>query len=87
MNCDAARCSYALIKSTKSPLPKRELLVAVVRYAKIRTDWQLVGSKERRDMSRRRTIAYDAFIDACNILSRKMREINRGPDTFSAPFT
>lgn len=75
MDFETARSLYEGIETTKSLRPKRELLIAAIRYARIRADWSLLSREERSEMSRQRTAAHDALIDACNILSRSMREI------------
>lgn len=74
MGCETARRVYEQIESTTSLLPMRELLIIATRYARMRTDWQLAKQDERREMARHRTAAHNALIDACNILSRHMRE-------------
>ena len=48
----------------------RELILLAVRYARARTDWQLADREMRLAMSEARRAAHNAFIDACNILSR-----------------
>lgn len=53
---------------------ENDLLTQVVRYAQIRTDWQLADHDQRREIDSSRTAAHDALIDACNILSRGMSE-------------
>lgn len=54
------------------------LLAAAVRYAHYRAEWALVSIDERKQMDAARTQAHNAFIDACNILSRNMA--NEGED-------
>jgi len=49
-----------------------ELVLAAVKYARLRVDWQLASLEERTDMDARRTRAHNAFMDSCNILSRAM---------------
>ena len=51
---------------------KRDFLNAAIVYARVRTDWQLADLERRQEMDARRTQAHNAFIDACNILSRQM---------------
>lgn len=55
-----------------------ELIDAAIRYARIRTDYYLLTTKERQEIEEMRTIAHDAFIDSCNILSRNM--VKEGED-------
>ena len=51
---------------------RREWLEAAVRYAELRVAWWMASPIERRNVDASRTAAHDAFIDACNILSRAM---------------
>ncbi len=48
----------------------QDLFQSAIRYARIRTDWMMAGIEERNAMDASRTAAHDAFIDACNIVSR-----------------
>jgi hypothetical protein len=48
----------------------RAFLLSAVRYARMRTDWGLAPREERVRMDGARSRAHDAWIDACNILSR-----------------
>jgi hypothetical protein len=41
-------------------------------YAHIRATWAFLSTEERLEKDRGRTLAHNAFIDACNILSRNM---------------
>ncbi len=50
----------------------RDLECAAVTYAHHRATWALASVEERREMDAARTAAHNAFIDACNILSRAM---------------
>ena len=79
MTYDTACQIYRGIEAAKSPELKTALIRAAIRYARIRTDWNLATFEERRGMDQRRQSAHDAFIDACNILSREMAR--RGEDT------
>ncbi len=58
---------YGQIETTRLVGHKRDLLIAV-RYARLRTDWQLADMDQRREMERHRAAAHDALIDACNII-------------------
>lgn len=51
---------------------RNDLITAAMRYARIRTDWQSYSDEDKANKSRARSSAHDAFIDACNILSRQM---------------
>jgi hypothetical protein len=57
---------------------ENDLLARAVRYARVRTDWQLADYDRRREIDDSRTAAHNALIDACNILSRAVSE--RGKD-------
>lgn len=49
-----------------------DLLRRAIRYAHLRAEWFLADLDTRKAMDTTRTRAHDAFIDACNILSREM---------------
>lgn len=51
---------------------KENLLIRVVQYARMRTDWDLASLDARVEMDRSRRVAHNALIDACNIMSRNM---------------
>ena len=53
---------------------KRNLLTRAVQYARIRTDWALAPLDDRVEMDQPRRAAHNAFIDACNIMSRNMNK-------------
>ena len=57
-----------------------DLDIRAVRYAQMRSDWRVKDKIWRTAMDAERTRAHDAFIDACNILSRNMgqRGLNNG---------
>jgi len=67
----AARAWEELSESKQSAL-KEQLVRAAVAYARVRTDWRLLSREERLELDPRRTALHEAFIDACNILSRAM---------------
>ncbi len=71
-----ARSCYEAIRNAELPqniLPlRRDLFVKAAEYAQIRALWQLSSREQRDSMDQHRTIAHNAFIDACNILSRNM---------------
>ncbi len=73
MNFDQAYSIYQQIEGSKLTQLKNEFYRAAIRYARIRTDWALADQEERIAMDRMRTIAHNAFIDSCNILSRNMK--------------
>ncbi len=51
---------------------QQDLLRAAVRYARARTDWAVADREGRQGLDAPRRIMHDAFIDACNILSRNV---------------
>jgi hypothetical protein len=79
MDFETARSLYNRIETTKILGPKRELIIAAVRYARLRAEWQLADLQAQWEMDRHRAAAHDALIDACNILSRNMAK--SGEDT------
>jgi hypothetical protein len=56
---------------------RRELLLLAVRYAHVRAGWRLASPTERRAMDAGRTVAHDALIEQCNILSRACSRAGR----------
>lgn len=72
MNQHAAVKILKSIKTAETEL-KQDLIHCAVRYARLRTDWQLVANPDdRHAMDSARTAAHNALIDAANILSRAM---------------
>ncbi len=45
---------------------------AAARYSALRAEWVLGAAEVRAELETTRSAAHDAFIDACNILSRNM---------------
>ena len=74
MELPEAREIYDAIAKSKLSALRRQFLEAAVRYAEKRTAWALASPDERRTLGAARSAAHDAFIDACNILSRNMAE-------------
>ena len=68
---EAKQVFESMEASSLVPL-RRDLVMAAVRYAGMRVEWALADPDARRAMDPARTAAHDAFIDACNILSRNM---------------
>ncbi len=73
MNIERANRIYNSIRITSNLMLKEDLIKAAIVYARIRTDWELEGKKGRKEMDVSRTIAHDALIDSCNVLSRSMK--------------
>lgn len=64
------------LRDNSNPQVFKMLVHKAVRYAGLRGDWFIVSSEERIQMDPERTIAHNAFIDACNIVSRDMAKLN-----------
>lgn len=60
-----------LINSKHQPLVK-SMIKSGVRYSRLRVDWLLSDIEGRTAMDEERTLAHNAFISACDILSRNM---------------
>lgn len=73
---DTAKACYETIRDADLPTkllpPRRDFYNKAVDYARIRAQWQLTSREQRIEMDQRRRLAHNAFIDACNILSRNM---------------
>ena len=78
MNLKTAECIWEQIRKTKYENLKESLVVKALEYAHIRANWYLMDSKARAERDASRTIAHDAFIDTCNILSRNMGKAGEG---------
>ncbi len=72
MELSTAAKIYESIQLTKFDSLKRTLFAAAVRYAHIRAEWFLADSEGRKAVDQSRTLAHNALIDDCNILSRNM---------------
>lgn len=69
---ETASTLYQQATLTKHRDLMRDLERAAVIYAHHRAMWSFESVEERREMDAARTAAHNAFIDACNILSRAM---------------
>lgn len=72
MNLSEAKEIFETIKLTKHTSLMGDLVVAAIRYARIRTDCAIANYEERKDIDAARTATHNVFIDCCNILSRNM---------------
>ncbi len=72
MDYEKAYSIFGDIQKTELTDLLDSLYGSAVRYARIRADWRLSTLDERKRVDSSRTIAHNAFIDACNILSRNM---------------
>ena len=69
---ESARQCYGEIKSSQLTALRKDLILKAIAYAQIRAQWQLYTYEQRRELDQTRTLAHNAFIDACNIMSRNM---------------
>lgn len=73
MDIESARRILDVVeRSTVLEAIRRQWFEAATRYAQLRVTWWMAPPTERRNVDPSRTAAHDAFIDACNILSRAM---------------
>ena len=66
--------AYEQIESSRHAELRLELIRAAVAYTRYRVEWRLLSPEERRETGSARTAAHNAFIDACNIMSRNMAQ-------------
>lgn len=64
------------INESKLKELRTSLFKAAIRYAEIRTGWYFLDVDEKSEQDEERTVAHNRFIDACNIMSRNMRNAN-----------
>jgi len=74
MDYEIAENMLKQIVSTKREDLRNDLIQKAVKYARIRTDYQLAPSESTNEIGALRTKAHNAFIDSCNILSRNMAD-------------
>lgn len=74
MNEPQARLIWRSIAASRLEAEKQHVARLAVRYAQFRVEWRLATREERAAMDGHRTHLHTALIDACNILSRRMRE-------------
>ena len=74
MDYTTAHRTLAAIEASRSATLVHQLLEGAARYARLRAQWWLSDATTRRELDAERTAAHNAFIDACNILSRKMAQ-------------
>lgn len=72
MDLARARPVFAAIEAARPSDLKSAIFAAANRYAGLRAEYTLASPASRADLEGSRTRAHDAFIDACNILSRDM---------------
>ena len=79
MNLTEAHQILETISATKHNPLLSSLLRRAVRYSRLRVDWYFLSQEDQIELDKERTLAHNAFIDACNILSRNMQAA--GEDT------
>ena len=80
MVIESASKAFDELRATQHASLRHDLIRTAVSYAHHRAEWCLAGPEQRRDMSQARTAAHNAFIDACNILSRQMAKSGESTD-------
>lgn len=53
---------------------RADLFTAAIKYARFRADWYSMPREERLQIDRSRSLAHNAFISTCDILSRNMHK-------------
>jgi hypothetical protein len=72
MIIEVATKAFEEIRDTRHGDLRHDLIRAAASYAQHRAEWYLAATEERGCMGQARTVAHNAFIDCCNILSRQM---------------
>ena len=80
MVIESASKAFDELRATQHASLRHDLIRAAVHYAHHRAEWYLDGPEQRGDTSQARTAAHNAFIDACNILSRHMAKSGESTD-------
>ena len=80
MVIEKASKGFDEILATQHASLRHDLIRAAVNYAHRRAEWYLAGPDLRADMNHARTAAHNAFIDACNLLSRQMARTGEPTD-------
>ena len=65
---------FETLKATKYAKDFDRMIKLAVRYAGIRAEWYFAKAAEQNMMDDERTIAHDAFIHSCDVLSTQMKE-------------
>jgi len=74
MTFEKAQSIFEAIQETTSRQLLDDLVHSAIRYARVRTDWNLQSENERASSLLSRATAHNALIDSCNILSRAMND-------------
>jgi len=76
MTHETAKKIYNQINQTKLFLLKKDLINYAVEYSRIRVEWYLAADEDKAALEDTRSRKHNAFIDACNIISREMLKHN-----------
>jgi hypothetical protein len=71
----ATRLAYEIGRSQRAEA-RIDLFKKGVEYAHVRAEWQLLPPDRRLELDMHRTSLHDAFIEACDCMSRAMEEEN-----------
>lgn len=74
MNCATAEEILNELNESSLDSILHDMLEAALRYVGLRGRWYLATSEGRLEIDSERTRAHNAFIDACNIMSRNQRK-------------
>jgi len=76
MSPELVKKIFNQINQSKLFLLKKDLINYTVEYSGIRVEWYLSADEEKAALEDTRSRKHNAFIDACNILSREMLKYN-----------
>jgi len=74
MDLGQAQQIFNIINNSDQKPLVNSLLKSAVRYSRLRVDWYFSDHEQRIEMDEERTISHNAFISACDILSRNMKD-------------
>jgi len=74
MELEEALQIFETLKGTNHTQAFDWMVKSAVRYADLRAEWYFAKAAEQNMMDDERTIAHDAFIHSCDVLSLKMKE-------------
>lgn len=73
MELEQAQQIFNIINNSGHQPLVNSLLKSAVRHSHLRVDWYFSDQEKRNEMDEERTIARNAFISTCDILSRNMK--------------
>lgn len=73
MNENQAMSIWRAIEASSEEDAREDFVRIADRYAQIRVEWALASREHRAEIDEHRTAIHNSLIDACNILSRRMR--------------